>query len=351
METTELKIDTVSIHDIEILRVGKWNGIDVKETDLKEMVSNFEGGVIEPYLNLDHNDKYTDNVKKALSVVSLGFVSQLKQVGDRLIANFKQVPIKIAELIKSGMLKKRSVEFYPRGFNQNGKTFNNVLKAVSFFGADVPAVNALSDDFEILLKQSDNTTTLNTEIECTKINFIQEKNMDITIAKSEYDELLKFKNDAVRITSEVEAKEDTIQHLKAEVEKITAEKKDVEKKVSDAEAFMKKYETEKQAALEKEAVNFVDGLIKELKLLPKFKEDKVADYIAKSADAVKLESFKEELLSRGKVINLGELKDEAGNLIVGKIETSEQAQNAVEAKMKAGMSYEDAVKAVTGMEV
>jgi hypothetical protein len=149
-------MDTAEIKNVEILETGYWSGNKrqlVTLSDLDQMVDNFNKKVVEPFITIDHNDEYTDRVKNFLKVASLGWVSALRRQGEKLIADFKQVPAKIADLIKSGTLKKRSVEFYPKGspYRTNGKTYENLLTAVTFFGADKPAVSSLRDDFEVLM--------------------------------------------------------------------------------------------------------------------------------------------------------------------------------------------------------
>jgi len=422
-----LKIDCVSLANVEILETGIWNGLKMTDEDLDEMVKNFNDKVIEPFLNLDHDDKFTDKVKQALKVVSLGFVSSLKREGSKLVADFKQVPLKVADLIKSGMLKKRSVEFFSKGFKINGKSFNNVLKAVSFFGADIPAVNSLSDDFDILLKLEKNSFS-NTENEgVIKLNqkisfqsrigdrirslregkdmsldelataisaklsggsiagntlsqietgsiavpsapvlsaiasvlgvgvgtlegllpsgeepieggrFIGEQKLKkgkgmetIEIPKSEHDSLVAFKSES----------EGTIVSLKSEVETLKAEKVVLEK-------FKDDIAKEKVEALKVDADTFVNGIIADGKLLPKFKDMYVADYISKSETPENLKLFKEDCEGRDKVIELGEVIKDGKKVSAVDFSDTAKANEAIEAKMKAdGTSYDVAAKAL-----
>jgi hypothetical protein len=339
----ELKIETAEMKNVEILETGTWNNLKVTESDLDEMVKHFQDKVLEPYLNLDHDDKYTDRVKRALSVVSLGFVSQLRREGKKLIANFTQVPRKVAELIDSGMLKKRSVEFFPRGFKVNGSTFNNVLKAVSFFGADIPAVNSLSNDFEVLLKSEAFAVNFSDETESEKILFTKTnggKSMEtIEISKKEHDELISFKTSA---SSDMAT-------LQKEKEDLNVKLKAAEDKNAELEKLQKEIEEQKKADLQTEAEEFVAKIIKDGKLLPKFKDDKITDYISKAGDDARLKLFKEDLESRDKVINLGELKDENGEVVSTDIEnlSSDEIDNAIKVKMKKdNVSYEEAAQSL-----
>ena len=127
-----MAIETAELKDVEILSVGNWTGnrkAQVTSSDLDQMVEHFKSGVAEPSLTIDHNDGYTDKVKNFLKVSALGWVNKLWRKGDRLMADFNQVPKQIAELIKAGTLKKRSVEFFPKDepYLVNGKKIPNVL--------------------------------------------------------------------------------------------------------------------------------------------------------------------------------------------------------------------------------
>lgn len=352
MDTEDFKIETRKLENVEILQSGVWNGIKITDKDLDKMVENFNNRILEPFLNLDHDDKFTDKVKRALKVISLGFVSQLRRDGNKLIASFKQVPVKIAELIKAGMLKKRSVEFFPKGFRVNGQIHDMVLKAVSFFGADIPAVNSLGDDFDILFKSGPKiafTDDESVEAEKIKFNTTEGKQMEtISVPKSEYDELIKSKSDVARFKSEVEVNTTEISRLKDENKELTEKLAKSDETVKELETLKKKVETEKAENLQKEADAYVSQIIKEGKLLPKFKDDKVKDYIEKANDAERLASFKEDLETRDKQFNLspatkGMTEGEAGD-DVSKL-SNDELNDLIEAKMKKeNISFSEAAK-------
>lgn len=339
----ELKIDTTEIKDIEIARTGKWkNGtVDLTETDLDEMIENYNNGVIEPFANLDHDDTFTENVKRALKVVSLGFVSSLHRNGDRLIASLKQVPVKFAELVQSGMLKQRSMEFYKK-FNTNGKEHRNVLRAISFFGADLPAVNKLSEDFNVLLKYDDNALTGSGEL--VKINF-KELNMDeMTILKKEYDELISLKKENESLSTSVEK-------LQSEIVTLKKDSEEKDKELVALKSFKEEMTKNQSEMLKTEADTFISKAIEEGKLLPKYKEMYVNDYIAKAANAENLTLFKDEITSRGKVIDLGQKLDNTakGEKVNLQNATTDEIQTEIEKLMsKEGISWIEADKKIRG---
>lgn len=284
------------ILNVEILRAGTWNGTKITAENLQQMIENFDAGIIEPYLNLDHDDKFTDKVKASLKVVALGWVSALRREGDRLFADFKQVPEKIAGLIENGAIKKRSVEFFRKGYKQNGSAYDNVLKAVSFFGADIPAVNNLSDEFLVLQAVQE------AEGESLKI-LIQENNMDeITLKKSEYENLVSVKATAEKLEGEIVS-------LKSETEALKKSVSEKEAEILSLNKFKEDHEKQKALDLKAEAENFIVEAVKAGKIKPAHKDQFVADYMAKSADPEKLLIFKEDIADRGKVVNLPNMKD------------------------------------------
>lgn len=143
-----LTLDTRTIEGVEILRVGKWNGREYTHNMLQDMVDAFNELklVYEPPGKLGH-DKDQDLLQSD-GYPAAGWVSSLKKASDRLIADFKDVPAKLAELIDAGAYKKRSSEVW---FNMTfqGNTYPTVLKAVSWLGADAPAVSGMSDIFDM----------------------------------------------------------------------------------------------------------------------------------------------------------------------------------------------------------
>jgi ssDNA-binding Zn-finger/Zn-ribbon topoisomerase 1 len=308
----DLKLEVRTIPDVEIMEVGTWKGNKYTEKDLDEAVNNFKEGVLEPYINIDHNDKLTDVMRRQLNVMAMGFVSDLKRKGKKLLADFKQVPKLIAELIQAGALKKRSVEWWRQYKHANGKVLNNVLEAVTFHGANgVPAVNTLADVVKIYKAEFSKP-----EVEGEKdlIDFQDEEVLkvdEMKIDRAEYDRL--------KANQKTEADNKVMAQLKAD-------KADADKKAADAEAAKLKAEKEatdakklvadqNEATLKAEAEGFVDKIVKDKKLLPKYKEMKVAEYMRlKKDDEETLKLFKEQMETADQILNFGAItKDgEAG---------------------------------------
>ena len=96
----------------------------------------------EPPAKLGHSE--TQKLVQNDGFPAAGWVSSLKKVGTKLVASFKGVPKKLGEIIKAGGYKKVSSEIYSN-YEIGGKKYPCVLKAVSFLGADIPAVKTLQD--------------------------------------------------------------------------------------------------------------------------------------------------------------------------------------------------------------
>ncbi len=126
----------------EIFAVGKWNGIEFTEEDLDDIAANFEL-LKEQHrvpLKFGHNDEQpiTDGQP------AIGWVSRVFKQGQKLYADFQDMPRTVFEAIKNRMYRTVSIELL---FNvdNDGKRYNHVLDAIALLGADHPAVNSLAD--------------------------------------------------------------------------------------------------------------------------------------------------------------------------------------------------------------
>ena len=94
--------------------------------------------------DLDHMiEKYDPIINGAPLVIgrprsnapAYGWVEALKRIGETLYFKARQVIPEFAEMVKSGLFKKRSVSLYPDG----------TLKHIGFLGAMPPALQGLKD--------------------------------------------------------------------------------------------------------------------------------------------------------------------------------------------------------------
>jgi len=153
-------METVDINNVEILAVGTWRGTPETKTytkkDLDEVVKSFKELTGNKQLNYEPPVKLGHDAGQKLlqkdGYPAAGWIESLKRVGDKLVANIRDVPRKIGDIVKAGGYKKVSSEVY-HDYEMGGKVYPLVLKAVSFLGGDIPAVKTLQD---IIAQYGDN---------------------------------------------------------------------------------------------------------------------------------------------------------------------------------------------------
>ena len=82
-----MKEEGFTIRDVEIFRVGEWNGEEYTADDLDDMIRAYGDVGYDVPLKLGHSD---DDASPAY-----GWVTNLRVNGDRLIADFKHMPKEI----------------------------------------------------------------------------------------------------------------------------------------------------------------------------------------------------------------------------------------------------------------
>lgn len=141
-------IETTTLEGMNLFRAGRWM-VDGKlmtfDIDfLDKVIANFNAGYMEPYIKITADGQHTPQ-PPIFRNLAFGWVDKLWRIGERLYANFKDVPLQVAEGIKKGLIKKRSVEI-PLNFTLgNGEKVGPVLKAALFFGQGRPLVHGLED--------------------------------------------------------------------------------------------------------------------------------------------------------------------------------------------------------------
>jgi len=319
-EKKEMKLETIDMNNIEIFELGKWKGHEFKKEDAEELIKNFENKIAEPYISLDHNPALTKSTKDFFKAMSLGNISKLWLEGKKLMANFKKVPKLIAELINSGSLSKRSVEWWLKFRHANGKIINNVLESVTYHGANgLPAISTLADIPKLFKDYDYNKSIEQGNLVSIELKDKKEvKNMaTIEIEKTEYEELLKNKVAVEKFKLDLDSKDKELATFKSDLDSTKEELTQLKTEKATLEKMKADLDKREKESLKNEAVNYVDGIINnDKKLLPKYKDMKVEEYIRlktnKDEDGLKL--FKEELESRDKVVNFGEItKNFKGN--------------------------------------
>lgn len=90
--------ESFKIQGVEIFSVGNWNGDDYTHDDLYEMVRAFDDNKVgaRPHLKLGHDDK--QELIQRDGMPAAGWIEKLYVVGDKLVADFSDIPKKIFEL-------------------------------------------------------------------------------------------------------------------------------------------------------------------------------------------------------------------------------------------------------------
>lgn len=140
---------------VQIFDAGQWtdsagNKASFAPSDLDEMVANFVAlsGKVKPFLKLMHLSP-ADH-RRVTAAPALGWMTSLRRDGTKLVADFANVPRKVAMLIRAGTYRRISAEIFRQFKDESsGKIFKNVVSAAGLLGATHPAVNTLDDVFKL----------------------------------------------------------------------------------------------------------------------------------------------------------------------------------------------------------
>jgi hypothetical protein len=242
--------ETFDVNDVEIFSTGKWNGDKYTEKDLDDMVEAYSllQQEIKPFLKLGHDDKQVLIQKDGLP--SAGWITNLKRMGNKLVADFKGIPRKIKELIEKKAYGRFSSEIY-WDLTHGGKKYRRVLKAVALLGADTPAVQNL-DDFINLYNEN------KLEYGILKNYHNLESDMDEQIVKDLQAEVREYKD-------QVKSFEADVKTYKEENDQLKKDKTELEGKVK---TLTKDIETKEQEQKKSEIKLFINKAVEEKKILP-----------------------------------------------------------------------------------
>ncbi len=143
--------ETFDIENVEIFRTGEWTDstgrtINYTENDLREMADAYNNlkGRFEAPVKLGHEKEQP--LLKSDGLPAAGWLANLRVRGGSLLADLKDVPKKIFELIKSNAYKKRSLEVL-HDFRDaaDGRVYKHVAAGLALLGARLPAIGSLAD--------------------------------------------------------------------------------------------------------------------------------------------------------------------------------------------------------------
>jgi hypothetical protein len=134
---------TVTIRDVELVQLGTWRASTGDTTigadDLASMLAAAsDPEVDQAAMRIGHIDPRFDGEP------ALGWVRNLRQVGNKLVGDLVDVPAKLAEIIPRA-LRRRSVEIAWGYKTPSGKTYKAALTGLALLGVTPPAVKGLAD--------------------------------------------------------------------------------------------------------------------------------------------------------------------------------------------------------------
>ncbi len=260
-------LDTESLHDIdgiEIFRSGTWNDDKYTTEDLEEIVQAFDKVGYRPPVKLGHEERSGDP--------AFGWVKSLHRVGDKLLADFIDVPKRIFDAIKNRRFDSVSSEIF-WDLKRDGKTFRRALKAVALLGSEIPGVANLrplrdvvnsipNGDFERVIQYTVYPEVWNMD----KIEDLNKQVADLTANLKEAEEAkVKAESEAKEATEGSEEAEKTAALLKEKetelaefTEKLEAVQKELKEVSNERETEVKSLReqvealTKAQAAMEEE---------------------------------------------------------------------------------------------------
>jgi len=247
------KIELQNIEGVEIFSVGIWNGDPYTNEDLDEMIRAFDENkaTLKPFLKLGHNQE--QKLIQNDGLPAAGWIDNLRREGEKLVADFVNLPKKIFQLIERGAYKKVSSEIY-WNVDFNGKVYKRMLSAVALLGANMPAVSSLDDildlygikDYDALKNYAKPENGITVKLyDISDKETGEENNMD-ELEKLQAE--LKAANDARDAADAAKREfELKVSDSEKELDQLRAEKAEIEKAKLDSEkvAFVKELESEK----------------------------------------------------------------------------------------------------------
>ena len=231
----------MDIKGVEIFSVGKWNGDDYTREDLHEMVRAFvEQPSFKPFIKLGH-DKDQKVAKELMEIEdglpALGWINRLYVSGEKLLADFIDIPGKLGKLIKKGAYKKISSEVF-WNIKIKDKTYKRMLAAVALLGADTPGVMNLGDILAMYKKiYSDDLEKVTTKEENFNPDINPQKEKEIPMEKTEGQ--LKAEFALEKAQAELKSAEDKLKNASDADKAKDAEIVDLKKFKVEAEAKLK----------------------------------------------------------------------------------------------------------------
>ncbi len=278
----------MDIHGVEIFATGVWKGKKIITKDLEQMARNHAKlSKIRIPLKFGHNDeqKITDGQP------ALGWVTGLRVVNNKLVADFEQVPEIVHAAIKAGRYDRVSSEVL-FGIKAGDEELGTVLIGVALLGADLPVVSDL-EGLSKLVASDDLKDAVGFSFEMdADLNYSQEEKTGADLSKYtgadnknhpqevDMDELKQLKTD-------MEVIQNSMSGLKQELETANGKTSTAEAELKTFQIQAKKEANEKSVALftasRKSVLDRCNEMVKTGKLVPALR-DKIEEAIEVQKD-------------------------------------------------------------------
>jgi len=128
-----------SLFNREIFSVGEHNGDKYTDADLVEMANAFNSLDFLPAIKLGH--------QRDIGAPAYGYVSNVRKVGTKLLADFIHLPKEIYDAIKQRRYARVSAEVF-WNLKRAGKLYKRAIGAVALLGQEIPGVAGLKPLYE-----------------------------------------------------------------------------------------------------------------------------------------------------------------------------------------------------------
>jgi len=257
------------INGVEIFAAGTWHAstgkVTITEEDLDLLVGSFaEIGTtngLKPVIKLGHSENQKLFGRKE-GAPNLGFVSRVWREGQKVLANFSQVPDALFDLVRSGRYNQVSIEMRPK-MEFGGRVHRNVLTGVALLGAELPAVKGLKELASVLMEAG--VEQGEAEISGDGVVILSEKDETMQYSKEQVDELVEAATNKAR--EEVEAK------FSAEKAELEARATKAEERATGAEDALRQFQADVRT---QKLEGMVDKAIADGKVAPKNRDTMIA---------------------------------------------------------------------------
>jgi len=225
------------IKGVHVFSSGTWNGDQYTTEDLDEMIRAFNNTnkTVPPYLKLGHNDK--QDLLSNSGMPAAGWVERLYRSGDKLYADFTDIPEKIYDLIEKRAYRKVSCEIY-LDVKLEDKSYKYLIGAIALLGAETPGVMNLDD---ILNLYGFAASTVKTYKETFENNQLKIYSLDCT----QEDGAMPKTESEIKLELEMQEAKTKLAETEAENKKFKADLEAAEK----AKADLEKSQAEKEKEL------------------------------------------------------------------------------------------------------